>query len=135
MSGELTTELRLLAYTAFLCIVIWIPYTVAVIKTRGPAKAAGYPSGMADDLPDWGQRAQRAHLNLVENLAPFAALVLVAHAAGISTAMTVLGVQVFFWARVVHAICAIAGIPVVRTIAFLAGIVGDLLILSAILYH
>ncbi|MDP6345732.1 MAG: MAPEG family protein [Alphaproteobacteria bacterium] len=134
MGIELTMELRLLAYISFICILLWIPYSLTVIKTRGPVKAAGYPSGITDDLPDFGKRAQRAHLNLVENLAPFAALVLVAHAIGVSTTMTVLGAQLFFWARVVHAGCALAGIPIVRTVAFVVGIVGNLLIFGAILY-
>ena len=77
----LTTELRLLTYTAFICLLLWVPYVLGVIRTRGLVRAVGYPSGIADDLPPWAQRAERAHMNLVENLAPFAALVLVAHRA------------------------------------------------------
>ncbi len=130
----LTTELRLLTYTAFICLLIWIPYILAVIKVRGLSGAMGYPSGRADDLPAWGQRAQRAHLNLVENLAPFAVFVLVAHAIGVSNGMTVLGAQLFFWARIAHFILMLAGIPWLRTAAFATGMIGNLLIFSQILF-
>jgi uncharacterized MAPEG superfamily protein len=137
MSGEatLTIELRLLTYTAFICLVLWIPHVLAAIKTRGLARTVGYPSGVTEDLPDWAQRAQRAHMNLVENLAPFAVLVLVAHVMGISNAATVLGAQIFFWARIVHIGVMLAGIPWLRTLAFAAGLIGNLIILGQILYH
>ena len=94
--AELTTELRLLVYSAFLCLVLWIPYILATIQVRGMGGALGYPSGTAADLPAWAQRCNRAHLNLVENLAPFAVMVLVAHAIGLSNDLTVLGAQLFF---------------------------------------
>ena len=90
---------------------------------------------MVDDLPAWAQRCHRAHMNLVENLAPFAVLVLVAHVLGISNAMTVLGAQLFFWARIAQTVVMIAGIPWLRTLAFAAGLLGNLLILGQILYH
>jgi len=135
MAGELTMELRMLSYTALLCAMLWIPYVLAVMKYRGLLKAAGYPTGMTNDLPEWGQRAHRAHLNFVENLAPFAVLVLIAHAIEVSTSMTVLATYLFFAARVVHAGCALAGIPIVRTIAFLVGIAADLILFAAIMYH
>ena len=137
MSGEavLTTELRLLTYTAFISLVLWIPYILSVIKTRGFGRAVGYPSGIADDLPEWAQRANRAHLNLVENLAPFAVLVLVAHLIGVSSTYTVIGAQLFFWARVAQSVIMIAGIPMLRTPAFAIGWIGNLMILGPILYH
>ncbi len=37
----LTTELRLLTYSAFICLVLWIPYVLAVIKVRGLSRAVG----------------------------------------------------------------------------------------------
>lgn len=131
----LTTELRLLIYSAFICIVIWIPYILAEIKTRGLTRAVGYPSGVVDDLPAWAQRAHRAHMNLVENLAPFAALVLVAHVTGVSNGATVLGAQLFFWSRIVQIVVMFAGIPWLRTLAFAVGLVGNLIIFGQILYH
>ena len=51
----------------------------------------------------------------------FATLVLVAHAAGVSNATTVLVCQVYFWARVVHLVSYTLGIPWVRTLSFAVG--------------
>lgn len=131
----LTTELRLLTYTALICLLLWIPYILCEIKQRGLSRAVGYPSGVVDDLPPWAQRAHRAHMNLVENIGPFAILVLVAHVLGISNAMTVLGVQLFFWARVAQTVIMIAGISWLRTLAFAVGLIGNILIFSQIIYH
>lgn len=136
MSGDmtLTTELRLLTYTAFISLVLWIPYILSEIKVRGLSRAVGYPSGVVDDLPAWAQRGHRAHMNLVENLAPFAVLVLVAHALGVSNAATVLGAQLFFWARIAQTVVMYAGIPWLRTLAFAVGLIGNLIIFAQILY-
>ena len=126
--AALSHEFRMLAYSAFLCLVLWIPYILSEIQVRGLARAVGYPTGFYDDLPDWAQRNQRAHMNLVENLAPFAALVLIAGIAGQTSAATAFGATLFFWARVVAAIVHIAGIPWIRTIAFAVAWLGNLII-------
>ncbi len=129
----LTIELRLLTYTALVSLVVWIPYILSEIRVRGLSRAVDYPSGVVDDLPPWAQRTHRAHMNLVENIGPFAILVLVAHVLGISNAMTVLGVQLFFWARLAQIVIMIAGIPWLRTVAFAVGLVGNLLIFLQII--
>jgi uncharacterized MAPEG superfamily protein len=54
--------------------------------------------------------------------------VLVAHAGGISTSMTVLGAQLFIWARLAYAIIYVAGIPWLRTASWAVSVVGLLLI-------
>ncbi len=109
-----TTDLRLLVYSAALCLVLWIPYTLVAMGARGISGVAGYPTGRYDDLPEAAQRAQRAHMNLVENLAPFAILVLVAHLTGSANETTMLGARLFFWARVVQAAVHIFGVPWLR---------------------
>jgi uncharacterized MAPEG superfamily protein len=126
---DLSYEFRMLAYSAFLCLVLWIPYILAEIQVRGVSSAVGYPTGKYDDLPDWAQRSQRAHMNMVENLAPFAALVLLASIADQASAATALGAALFFWARLVQAIVHIAGIPWARTLAFTVAWIGNLIIL------
>jgi uncharacterized MAPEG superfamily protein len=125
---SLSYEFRMLAYSAFLCLVLWIPYILSAIQTRGLAGAVGYPTGIYGDLPDWAQRNQRAHMNLVENLAPFAALILLAHLSGQASGATAFGAALFFWARLAHAIVHIAGIPWARTLSFAVAWVGNLII-------
>ena len=124
----LAIELRLLAYLGLLSLIIWMPYVLAAISSRGLSQVAGYPTGNYADLPEWAQRCQRAHMNLIENLVPFGALVLVAQAAGISNDATVLGAQLFFWARLAQVVVHIAGISWLRTGAFFVGWIGCLII-------
>ena len=92
----LALELRLLAYLALLALVIWLPYILAAMSARGLTQVVGYPTGNYGELPEWAQRCQRVHVNLVENLVPFGALVLVAQVAGVSNAATILGANCFF---------------------------------------
>ena len=61
------------------------------------------------------------HANAVENLVVFATLVLIANAAGVSNATTVLACEIYFWARLVHIIAYTFAVPWVRTLAFTVG--------------
>ena len=62
-----------------------------------------------------------AHYNAIENLAVFAALVLVANAVGAKSEATAMACIVYFWARVAHLLAYTFAIPWVRTLAFAAG--------------
>lgn len=123
----MTTDLLYLTLSAGLCAVLWIPYILSRIQTWGLVNAVGYPEN-PPALPAWAQRSTRVHANLVENLAPFAALVLVAQAAGVANEITALGAAIFFWARIVHAVVFTLGIPWLRTLAFAVSWVGMVII-------
>ena len=104
-----------------------------LVAVSGATLQVGLPSlaGNRDNMPaltGWAGRARRAHRNMLENIVLFAALVLVAHAAGISNAMTLLGAQLFFWGRLAHAVIYVAGIPWLRTAAWAVSAVGLVLI-------
>jgi len=116
MTSELTSLIWVTALTAFL----WIPYTLNTIVVRGLMDAVGYPAD-PKPLAEWAQKMQAAHANAVENLVVFAALVLIANAAGVSNETTVLACTVYFWSRVVHLLAYTFAIPWVRTLSFVAG--------------
>src|ERR1700744_3440173 len=84
----MTTDLWYLACTAMLTAALWIPYIVCQVMTNGFLAPENYVDPAPRPVPFWGQRAHRAYLNAVECFAPFAALVIVAHIAGKSDAMT-----------------------------------------------
>ena len=130
----MTIELTYLAWTAVLCILLWIPYIAAGASQYGMLTPAEYKVPGSRVLPEWANRAQRAHLNLLENLPSFAALILVAHLAGISTETTAIAAAVFFWARIVQTVVHVMGIPYVRTAAFFVGMVAQVAIASEILF-
>jgi len=124
----MTAELTFLAWTVALAIVQVLLTSVGAMTQFSPQALVGNRETPVDGK-GWVGRAQRAHRNLLESFAPFAALVLVAHAAGISNATTVMGAQLFFYARVAYAIVYVAGIPWLRTLIWTAGLVGMLMIL------
>ena len=75
-----------------------------LVAATGANQAVGLPTlaGNREGLPEitgWAGRAKRAHLNMIENLVLFAALVLIAAVAGKANAMTAMGAMIFFWAR------------------------------------
>jgi uncharacterized MAPEG superfamily protein len=119
----MTTELVYLTLAAVLTGVLWIPVVIGYVSARGPLKPADYKRAPASPLPDWVNRANRAHLNAVESFAPFAAVVLVGRVASISDAVTVASAAVFFWARLAHAVVHITGFSSfkARTLLFTVG--------------
>ena len=76
----------------------------------------------------WQARTKRCVDNHREGLIMFAPLVLIAAHQGVSTSLTVLGAQLFFWARLAYALIYLAGIPWLRTAAWLVSVLGLLLI-------
>ncbi len=129
----MTTDLAFLAWSAALTSVLWIPYILSRMLVWGIVDTAGYPES-PPVLPKWAQRTQKAHSNMVENLAPFAALVLIAAVTEQASALTATGAALFFYARLIHAIVYIIGLPWIRTLAFLAGWVGILLVFIAVVF-
>jgi uncharacterized MAPEG superfamily protein len=119
----MTSELQMLVLTSLLSVGLAFPPLIALVLHRGLAYAGGNRDERLS-LPPWGARAERAQWNLLANLPAFAALVLVATVAGISNEATAWGSQLFFWARLAHAVIYIAGVPYVRAIAFVASLSG-----------
>ena len=114
------TELMYLALVTVFTGLLWVPYILDRVAVWGLIDAVGYPQSPKPQSV-WAQRLMRAHANAVENLVVFAALVLVAHAAGITNSVIGGAAVVYFWARVVHALAYTFGIPWVRTLAFTVG--------------
>jgi uncharacterized MAPEG superfamily protein len=116
----MSTELTFLTWTCALTSVMWIPYILDMILVRGLADAVGYPDD-PKPLAGWAQRMKNAHYNAIENLAVFAALILVVHAAARTSEVTAAAAQIYFWARLVHFVSYAAKVPLVRTLSFVVG--------------
>jgi len=113
----MTTELEMLTWATALTILLWIPYALAHIMNVGLLPTLTYKS---DDtpLPAWAARAKQAHANAIENLVPFAVLVLVAHQLDISNTATTSAAIAYFWLRLAHFITYTANVPFGRTVTF-----------------
>lgn len=113
----MTTDLTMLAWTAGITILFWLPYILVRIATFGMMDALTYRSD-SQPVADWAERAKKAHYNAVENLIPFAALVLVAHVGGAANEATAAAAVAYFWARLAHYPLYIANVPFGRTLTF-----------------
>jgi uncharacterized MAPEG superfamily protein len=123
----MTTDLKMLAWVAAITALMWLPYILARISVSGLMPTLTYA---ADDepLPGWAARAKKAHYNAIENLAPFAAVVIVAQLTQAANATTAVWAVIYLWARVVHYVGYVAGVPFVRTLAFAAGWLATMII-------
>ena len=105
----MSPDLKYLLFSTILC------FVQVLVAASGANTQVGLNTlaGNRESLPDitgWAGRAKRAHLNMIENLVLFAALVLIAAAAGKANATTAMGAMIFFWARLAYAIIYVAGI-------------------------
>ena len=125
----MTIELTMLVYSVALLFLLILIQALAGVLAQGLPQMAG----PRDDLPDpkpVQARTKRIVDNHREGLALFAPLVLVAAVAQISNPWTVLGAQVFFYARLVHALLYLAGVPWIRPLAWGVGIAGTALVFA-----
>jgi len=117
-------EFTYLVWAIALTVVQAMVPAMGTILQNGPVKMAGN----RHDLPPthgWTERAQR---NMLENMIPFTALVLVAHMTGSLNEATATGAMLFFWARVAFAVVYTVGIPWIRTAIWGVSMVGMLMI-------
>ena len=120
----MNSALFYLAASGMLCVLLWTPYILNRVFVWGiPAFASNYPSkkfpAEAPAIPVWADRAQRTHLNMVETLPAFAAVVLAAYLADANNGIVSIWATVFFWARIFHASVYILGVPYLRTPTYL----------------
>jgi uncharacterized MAPEG superfamily protein len=125
-------ELMLLGWCVILAIVQMLIAVQGSMMQVGLMTLVGNREGFPE-IKGWGGRALRAHRNMIENLVLFAAVVLAVVAAGKTSDTTLLGAQIFFWARVVYAAIYLAGIPWARTAAWTVSVVGLLMVLWPLL--
>lgn len=134
------TAYLFLTLSGALTVLLWTPYILARVFVWGPLTfLSNYPKGFPAEQPTpplWAQRAQRAHLNMVETMPAFIAVIigvdyLVGESAGI-----VVGVwaQIFFYARVAHAIVYTLGVPGLRTPVYLVSWAAILMIAREALF-
>jgi uncharacterized MAPEG superfamily protein len=129
----MTADLQILAWTlVFALIHILLPAfaRTAQYGTRwntGPRdEAVPPPSKLAG-------RLDRAEKNLFETLPIFIGAVLIAHVANADAGLTLLGAQLYLGSRIVYLPLYAFGVPYLRSLAWVVGLVGIGMILYAIL--
>lgn len=129
----MTIELTCLALTLVLAIVQIMAAAQAKTKQYGTQWNVSARDGELPPLNPVAARLVRAQANLFETLPLFAAAVLIATVAGRNGDLTQWGSILYLGARIVYVPLYALGIPVVRTLVWLASMVGLVMILAALL--
>lgn len=130
---SLTIELQMLAWSVALGLVEIVLAVQAATVQRG---IRWNFSSRADELPPLAGvagRLDRAYKNFLETFPFFLAAVLLCHLTNRHDALTVWGVQLYFWARVAHLILYAFDVVVVRSVIWLVSVIGILLLLIALI--
>lgn len=118
-------------WLTLLCIftsIMWMPYIIQMVVEVGISKKAIIALGNGTIPPEkpWAARLKKAHANTIENLVIFVPLVLSIVILGKSNELTATLAMVFTLSRIIYTIIFTLGIPVVRTIVFMAGLIAQL---------
>lgn len=114
---------------------VLLAFAQVVLAASGATLQVGLPTlaGNRQAMPEltgWVGRMQRAHRNMIENLVLFTALVLIVVVAGKGNAITLMGAQVFFWARLAYVPVYGIGIAWLRTGVWFVSVIGMGMIVS-----
>jgi uncharacterized MAPEG superfamily protein len=130
-SNAISTELKILAWTILLAVVHIL--LTASFRTRetGLAYNAGARDSGGPPVGVVTARMQRAQANLFETLPLFVAAVLIAHVAGRESGQTLAGCWLYILARIAYVPLYALGIPFVRSLVWVASLLGLLLVILA----
>lgn len=128
----MSVELTMLAYAVGLLLVLVLIQATAGVLAQGLTPMAGSRDGLPEPKP-FQARTKRVVDNHREGLTLFAPVVLIAAVAHISNHATVLGAELFLYARLAHAVLYLAGIPLVRPLVWGVGLAGTVMVLGAVL--
>jgi len=123
----MSLDLKYLLFSVLLTFVLVLIAASAATLAVGLPTLAGNREGLGE-MPGFAGRAKRLHLNMIENMVLFIPLVLIAVVAQKTNAMTAMGALVFFWARLVHALIYLLGVPWLRTVAWVVSVIGMVMI-------
>lgn len=127
----MSIELTMLALSVALLFVLVLIQAMAGTQAQGLGPMAGNRDNLGAPSA-WQARTKRLVDNHREGLILFAPLVLIAAQQGISTELSVLGAQLFFYSRVAHAVVYLAGLPWIRPAFWAVGIAGTIMIFLAL---
>ena len=125
-------EIQMLCWAVVLGLVQLVVATTLATKDQGLAYNMSARDLPAPSVSTLSARMLRAFGNFRETFVYFAAAVIVLTMLGRASAISALGAQLYFWARVAYIPAYGAGIPVLRTGVWTVSIIGIVMVLGAI---
>jgi uncharacterized MAPEG superfamily protein len=129
----MTIELTILGWTLVLAFVQILLFDIARTSQYGAKWNMGARDGAMPPLSAMAERLKRAQDNLFETLPLFIAAVLIAHVADRNSVLTALGAQIYLAGRVIYVPLYAFGVPVIRSLVWIASTIGLGMIVWAIL--
>lgn len=127
----MSIEIEILAAAGGLALLLTLIQATRNVFLLGLTTAAGNQHNIAP-WEGWNDRLNRALRNLIEAIAIYAPIAIAVYVLGVGNEISALGAEIFFGARLVHAVVYTAGIPWVRTTAWFVGVIGILMVASAL---
>jgi uncharacterized MAPEG superfamily protein len=128
----MTIEIQVLAWAIAFGVFQLLLAATLMTHQRGLKWNASARDGEPAPLTGVAARVDRAFKNFLETFPFFAAAVLAVVATDRTSAATALGVQLYFWARVVYLPLYAGGVPYVRTLVGAVSLWGVLQLLFAL---
>jgi uncharacterized MAPEG superfamily protein len=129
----MTPELYLLVYSVILGLLHLIAASHFISHQYGYRWTASTREEPMPPLKGIVARVDQASVNFLETFPLFAAVVVAAHLAGCHSELTLWGARLYFWGRVIYAIAATAGYPMVRSMIWIVATGGIVLFIVALL--
>ena len=128
----MTIEIKWLVWSMLLGLAYLLIAASLATMQRGLHWNASNRDGEAKVLTGAAARAHRANSNFLETFPFFAAAVLAVVLTKANTAHTALGAELYFWGRLAYLPIYIIGIPYLRTLVWVVGFWGLLMVLGAL---
>ena len=129
----MATELTILALNGVLIIVVILIETALSITQLGDTYMRS-PRDEKRDKAGMAGRAERAVINCAIGMALFAPAILILAVSNGFTGSSAAAAWVYLIARVIYVIVYILGVPTVRTLAFVAGLLATLWLYAMVLF-
>ncbi|MBL8537859.1 MAG: MAPEG family protein [Hyphomonadaceae bacterium] len=129
----MTPELTMLAWTLVLAFVQILLFDVARTGQYGLKWNVGARDAQMPALSPVAERLKRAQDNLFETLPLFIAAILIAHVADRNGPLTAYGAQIYLAGRVLYVPLYAFGVPVLRSLVWLASTAGLGMVVWALL--
>lgn len=128
----MSIELKMLVWSMVLGLVHILVAATFATRQRGLQWNAGARDGVAEPLVGIAGRLDRASRNFLETFVFFAVAVLAVLMAQKSDAQTVLGAQLYFWARLIYLPVYAAGIAYLRTLVWAVSLAGLVMVIAGL---
>ena len=129
---DMPVEIQVLAWSVLLGVAQLFLAAALMTRQRGVKWNASARDGKAEPLTGAAGRADRAMHNFLETFPFFAAAALAVVVTDRADAITALGAQLWFWARVVYVPMYLGGIPYLRSMVWGVALLGMLMVLAGL---